>query len=131
MKVFVLGYGPRKELDETHLEENPLTFSIETHDIWYSKEPEWTMNTRVQAESELEILSGMTVHVREHYCEFSVEELSEENFAIACLAHPTWSTRASADPLQDRKMSLQKEARESPSKANAGHVLQPETQMIG
>jgi hypothetical protein len=86
MKVYVLGYR-QKDKDKVQLPKYPYD-RIEDVDVQYCKEPDWKIELRELAESELRILRGMRVHVGSHYCEFSVEELPDGAFAIVCLSHP-------------------------------------------
>ena len=60
-------------------------------DVYFHKQPEWTMASVEEAEGERQCLKAMKVRVGVHSCEFSIEELPEGNFAIVCLAHPDWS----------------------------------------
>lgn len=86
MKRYVLGY---RQKDEDKIEPPKRPFEpVENVDVQYSEGPEWKMPFREYAETELRILVGMRVHVGPHYCEFSLEELPEGEFAIACLSHP-------------------------------------------
>jgi hypothetical protein len=86
MKVYVLGYQQKDE-DKVEPPKRPFDH-VENVDVQYCKEPEWKIMLRGLAESELRILRDMRVHVGSHYCEFSVEELPEGEFAIVCLSHP-------------------------------------------
>ncbi|MBZ5511472.1 MAG: hypothetical protein LAN70_09925 [Acidobacteriia bacterium] len=79
MKVYVADYKPQ----ENATEQNPTPYNIE-----YSKRPVWTLEFVRQAESECNNLNSMRVHIGQHYCKFSVEELPEGVFAVVCLTHP-------------------------------------------
>jgi hypothetical protein len=84
MKRYVRGYNSKKPKEpaeaEVHLSDNV--------DVEFTKDPEWIMPAREIAESECRILQRMRVHVGTHYCDFSVEELPGNEFAIACKSHP-------------------------------------------
>jgi hypothetical protein len=83
MKTYVHGYGP-KEKKQTGQEATPQ-YEIE---VEYTKDPQWRMPFREFAECEREDLQRMKVHIADHYCDFSVEELPDNEFAIVCLSHP-------------------------------------------
>jgi hypothetical protein len=82
MKIYVLGYKskPEERLDPKRPWENI--------DIWYSKEPEWTMDYREEAVREFEMLTKMRPHVQEHFCDLELEELPDSKFSIFCKDHP-------------------------------------------
>jgi hypothetical protein len=82
MKVYVHGYKPKKRKQE----EERLPYR--EHEVFYSKEPTWKMEQRYQAESECIVLHNMRVHLGEHVCKFTVEEVSDGQFAVVCLSHP-------------------------------------------
>jgi hypothetical protein len=86
MKVYVRGYRPKDE-DKIPPPKRPFDL-VENVDVQFSEAPEWKIDLRELAESELRILTGMHVHVGQHYCEFAVEDLPEGEFAIVCPAHP-------------------------------------------
>lgn len=86
MKVYVLGYR-QKDADKVEPPKRPFE-RVENVDVQYCKEPGWKIGFRELAESELRILREMNVHVGQHYCEFTVEELREGGFAIICPSHP-------------------------------------------
>jgi hypothetical protein len=87
MKMYVSGHWPVKKTREQKEQEKRLPRPIMDFDVAYSKEPKWSM-TRDEAEWERDRLQSWNVHVGEHYCKFSVEELPSGSFAIACLSHP-------------------------------------------
>ena len=85
MKAYVFGYRPIKE------QERLETTVGSDGDYWvkYSATPEnWTIPERRLADVECDILRRMRVHVDAHYCEFSVEELRDGEFAVVCTTHP-------------------------------------------
>ena len=84
MGKYVRGYRPRKP-EEGVDKVIPLRDDV---DVQFTKVPEWTIQAREIAESECQILRRMRVHVGSHYCNFSVEELPNSEFAIVCLSHP-------------------------------------------
>jgi hypothetical protein len=85
MKVYVRGYGP---MPIERREDTAWQFAL-VEDIWveYSAAPEWRI-PQGRADTECDILRGLHVHVGHHYCDFSVEELAESEFAIKCELHP-------------------------------------------
>ena len=89
MNVYVLGYRPRK--DEEKLPE-PTTkrreFEPPETVVGYCTTPEWVIGAPELADAECRILNGMIVHVGRHYCQFEVEKLDEDKFAIVCKSHP-------------------------------------------
>lgn len=58
------------------------------YDIFYSKEPTSLYGMKEVADSDCRILNDMSVHVEQHYCQFEVEKIGEDKFAIVCKAHP-------------------------------------------
>ena len=82
MKIYVIGYKtmPDERLDPEKTWENV--------DVWYSREPEWTMDYREEAVREFDMLGKMRPHVREHSCDLELEELPDGKFAICCKEHP-------------------------------------------
>lgn len=82
MKVYVRGYGkiessrPIRPFDR-----------VENVGVDYSQAPEWRIPA-FHAEYELEILRKMRVRVGNHYCDFALEKLAEDEFAIVCESHP-------------------------------------------
>lgn len=83
MKVYVDGYKPKKKVIE-----GKQFDSYPEHEVFYSKEPRWTMD-RDTAESEFKIMNNLfRFHVGTHYCNFTVEALADGQFAIVCLSHP-------------------------------------------
>jgi hypothetical protein len=86
MKRYVLGYR-QKDDDKIEPPIRPF-YPVENVDVQYCDGPDWKMPYREHAEMELRILAAMRVHVGPHYCEFSLEELPEGEFAIVCLSHP-------------------------------------------
>ena len=85
MKVYVRDY----ETVELPLQAPPLKVP-ENITVGYSETPEWRMSD-FDAEYELKTLQSMNVHVAEHYCNFVLEKLAEDEFAIICESHPTLS----------------------------------------
>jgi hypothetical protein len=84
MKVYVAGQllqddaaFPRDRVKPG--EDTALTYSYERGG--------WLMPYKEAAELELEILTKGKFHVREHYCQFELEEV-DGTFAIVCQNHP-------------------------------------------
>lgn len=86
MKVYVLGYR-RMNADRVQPPKRPFD-RAEDVEVQYCDSPEWQSEYRELAESEVRILREMHVHVGPHYCEFVIEELPEDRFAIICPSHP-------------------------------------------
>jgi hypothetical protein len=87
MKMYVHGYWPRAI--GTEQPGRPSVVPFENTEVAFSMTPAWRIATLLLAQRECEILQGMHVKVGyHHYCEFSVEELHEGEFAIVCLSHP-------------------------------------------
>jgi hypothetical protein len=85
MKVYVRGYD---EIPEEKRQRPRYPFEpVDTVWVEYSDIAEWktTLNDVTWRCKEL---NGMRVHLGSHYCEFSVEELTDGEFAIVCLHHP-------------------------------------------
>jgi hypothetical protein len=85
MKAYVLNYRAKEKKPEERFQ--PPT-DVE---VRYSKEPDWVMRLVQEAESECLILNKLRVHVGEHLCEFSIEELPKGGFVVVCLSHPELS----------------------------------------
>jgi len=97
MKVYVRGYGPLRK-EEISPQRRPFD-PIQDHGVEYRATPDdWKMSTRDEAEMHCQDLNRMQVHVGPHYCEFSVEELPEGDFAIVCLSHPELPATRSPKP---------------------------------
>lgn len=86
MKAYVAGY--REKEKEEDKEKGRKIASRTEIEVGYSKEPKWTVASREEANYQCRTLRGVDVHVGPHYCEFSVEELPNGEFAIVCLSHP-------------------------------------------
>lgn len=82
MKVYATGYRPKEKPTEEQ-QRSPYT----EHEVFYSKEPHWKMGA-YEAESQCKVLHSIRVHVGEHFCTFTVEELPGGEFAVVCLNHP-------------------------------------------
>jgi len=57
-------------------------------DIFYSREPITLYSVLEIATSECHFLNGMSVHHGKHYCQFEVERVGKNKFAILCKSHP-------------------------------------------
>ena len=79
MKAYVAEPQPEKTVPEQ---------ATTPYKIEYSKQPVWKMEYSRKAESECANLNSMNAHVGQHYCRFSVEQLSTDEYAIVCLSHP-------------------------------------------
>ena len=58
------------------------------HLVDYSDRPDWNFEVFDAAERWREVLAGMNVTVGAHQCQFEVEELQPNSFAIVCKTHP-------------------------------------------
>jgi hypothetical protein len=86
MKRYVIGC---RQKDEDKIEPPKRPFDpVGNVEVQYGDGPDWKMPFREYAETELRTLAEMRIHVGPHYCEFSLEELPEGEFAIVCLSHP-------------------------------------------
>lgn len=82
MKVYVRGYDTVEPAPPTR----PFA-PVENIAVQYSETPEWRVST-FHADYELRTLRGMNIHVGDHYCDFALEKLTEDEFAIVCDSHP-------------------------------------------
>ncbi len=80
MKRYVHGYWLR--------DTDPEASRFENLEVAYADDPSWKIPFPHEAEYERGFLENSRVHVGEHYCAFSVEELPEGQFAIVCITHP-------------------------------------------
>ena len=90
MKRYVLGYRHAKQ-DRPPIEAPSLPRLIEpveNFEVGYSEEPILKLETLAEAEVELAFLRRIQVHVGSHYCEFEIEQLADDGFAIVCVTHP-------------------------------------------
>jgi hypothetical protein len=89
MKVYVRGYDTKTD-DEIEAERRRLSpFAlIEPIVVVYSDSPTWRIPLESEAVWRLVDLQTAHVHVGQHFCEFSIEELPEGDFAIVCAEHP-------------------------------------------
>lgn len=78
MKVYVDGFGPKDS-------QKPLNTRLT---VAYSASPERTWGSLLHANSDCEYLNRHRIHVGQHLCYFSVEELPSGDFSIVCLTHP-------------------------------------------
>jgi hypothetical protein len=84
MKIYVVGYRQRGETDPKI---DPLR-PWENVDVQFSpNRGDWLMEYKEEARRELDLLTSMRVHVKEHYCQLELEEM-EGTFAIICTEHP-------------------------------------------
>jgi hypothetical protein len=77
MPAYVVRIQP-KRVDETPV----------GHLIDYSDRPDWNFEVFEAADNWREVLAGMNVTVGVHQCQFEVEELQPNSFAIVCKTHP-------------------------------------------
>jgi hypothetical protein len=84
MKSYVRGYQSRKP-EGSAAQNAALPNEVE---VEFTRVAQWRIPAREVAGYECEILQRMRVHVGAHNCEFSIEELSSNEFAIVCLSHP-------------------------------------------
>jgi hypothetical protein len=89
MKVYVYGYRARtdEEIEAERRKLPPFTL-IEPVIVSYHENPEWRIPLESEAVWRRDELQNALVHVGPHYCEFSIEELPEGDFAIVCAEHP-------------------------------------------
>lgn len=86
MKVYVHGY--RTATDEEREEaRRRRPFDEVGVVVAYSGTPTWTME-QYGADIHLETLRRMGIHVGQHHCDFSIEELPDKKLAIVCAEHP-------------------------------------------
>ena len=85
MKVYVRGYGPKKDVVKA---ENSFQ-SVENTWVEYSSDPVWKMPFQEYADFDLSQLRSMNVHVGTHYCEFTTERLPDDTFTVVCPSHPS------------------------------------------
>ena len=87
MKVYLRGYQVKKEFAQALKAGTAPNHDI--YDVWFSKEPEWTFVDHYLAQGELNLVTGMSVHVgQHHYCKFELEALADDKYALACNDHP-------------------------------------------
>ena len=92
MKAYVTYYGPEPKVsEEEETQEEQDARLARPIVVRFHKEPHWTLPAKHLADVELAILERQRVFKGQHFCEFSVEELPEDKFAIVCLNHPDWS----------------------------------------
>jgi hypothetical protein len=89
MSVYVLGYRTRKEADilpESAIKrqefEQPATV------VAYSTTPEWVIEVLEEAIMHCRNLNQINVHIGQHYCQFEIEKIDEDKYAIFCKSHP-------------------------------------------
>jgi hypothetical protein len=88
MSAYVVGYRPQKQGEivqgkQLRPDDPPVTV------VGYSNVPDsWVISALELAESECRILNGRQVSVGQHFCQFEVEKLDEDKFAIVCKSHP-------------------------------------------
>jgi hypothetical protein len=92
MKAYVTGYRSADKEKEPRGKVPPFGLK-DNVDVGFHRHAEWRMSFQEEAKAELQILQGMKVHVGGHFCELSIEELPEGDFAIVCLSHPDWGTK--------------------------------------
>lgn len=87
MKAYLRGYRVKKEFAEALKAGTAPKNDI--YDVWFSKEPEWTFSDQYLAQGELNLVTGMSVHVgHHHYCKFQLEKLGDDKYAMVCNDHP-------------------------------------------
>lgn len=91
MKVYVLGYRTKTD-EEVEAERRTLPRYREIEDTIVSfgdaPNPKWPMRAISAARMHRDRLQGYQIHVDDHFCSFTVEEIPESGFAIVCLTHP-------------------------------------------
>lgn len=88
MKVYVRGYATVEQPSQTR----PF-MPVDNVVVEYSETPEWRVSV-FHADYELRTLRGVGVHVGEHYCDFVLEKLAEDEYAIVCESHPPLSHKS-------------------------------------
>jgi hydrogenase maturation factor len=81
MSAYVLGCHYRRA-------ENDSANQTPGHDVDYSSLPVWVFETYEAAWMNCGMINTISVHVGQHYCQFDVEKLDENKFAIVCESHP-------------------------------------------
>lgn len=89
MKAYVLGYRTKTDEEIEAQRRTAVPFArIEEIEVQYHSRPVWRIPSH-EAEWRCAELQRSRIHVGQHYCEFSLEELPEGNFAIVCESHPS------------------------------------------
>ncbi len=88
--MYVRGYGPIEPAPPAR-----LFMPVENCGVEYSKTSEWRVSL-FHADYELRTLQDMHVRVGEHYCDFALENLAEDCFAIVCESHPPLRDKSAA-----------------------------------
>ena len=83
MKSYVTGYQPIEPGSPRY---RPLPNWTE-YDVGFSPIPSWTMSLRSAAEIECATLQRFDVRVGAHQCQFTVEEVGPDEFAVCCKSH--------------------------------------------
>jgi hypothetical protein len=87
MKKYVSYFGPNPVHEPARSQfEDPEPYRVQ-----YSSGPELKTHYTEAHFSCNELNTQIRPHVGSHYCEFSVEQLSEFEYAIVCLSHPDTS----------------------------------------
>jgi hypothetical protein len=86
MTVYVAGYRLKPREQESA---NSQRFAKPPeYQIHYSEKPETIAVALEFAVKHCDFLNSLRVHVGQHYCQFEVEKLEENQFAIVCKLHP-------------------------------------------
>lgn len=90
MTVYVTGYRlePREEEPATTQEPKQRLTKPPEYEIHYSEKPEYVAAALEFADKHCDFLNAMQVRVGQHYCQFEVEKLDEDKFAVVCRSHP-------------------------------------------
>src|SRR5580692_7727337 len=76
MKVYVTGHRG-KEVEEHGASKTHFELNKDNVNIYFHKYAGWRLESADDAKRERDYLEKMNVHVGDHYCKFSVEELPE------------------------------------------------------
>jgi hypothetical protein len=86
MTVYVAGYRLKPREEEPA---NSQRFAKPPeYQIHYSEKPECITGALEFADKHCDFLNAMRVRIGQHYCQFEVEKLDEDKFAIVCKSHP-------------------------------------------
>jgi hypothetical protein len=88
VNAYVLYYGPEPKLSDEETPKEREARLAKPPIVEFDRDPLWKLPAKELADVELLILERMGVSVGQHFCQFSVEELPEGEFALVCRNHP-------------------------------------------
>jgi hypothetical protein len=98
MKAYVYEYHTKsgKEIEDERWTSPRFRQQIEHTVVAFggAPNPKWPLISRSEAQTHCNRLRDFGIHVDDHDCDFSVEKISEDGFAIVCLTHPLPSKHA-------------------------------------